>query len=128
MDDHHLMGQYRVPLEILVEILQFLGLKDAVRCRLVCKAWKSALENYVLFREVSLFMNCTKQTNLMKLRNYYLTHENGLYFKDREIFDYDLGARLRNLRVLFFCEFYYDSNKFAIQFTNLISEYPTGAS
>lgn len=122
MDDHNLMGQHWVPLEILIEVLQFLGIKDAIRCKLVCKAWKSALENYVLFREISLFVNCPRQSNLMRLPNHYLTHENSLYFSDRKIFDCDLSTRLQNLRILYFCEFYYDSNKYARHFTKLISE------
>lgn len=123
MDDHHLMGQHRIPLEVLIEILQFLGFKDAIRCKLVSKRWKYVLEKYVLFREASLFVNCTKETNRMKLSDHHMMHEKSLYFRDREIFDYDLGARLQNLRVLYFCEFYYDSNKYAAQFMKLISEY-----
>lgn len=123
MDDHHLMGQYRVPLEVLIEILQFLGFKDAIRCKLVCKRWKHALEKYVLFREASLFVNCTKETNLMRLSDRRMTHEKSFYFRGREIFDCDLAVRLQNLRVLYFCEFYFDSNKYAVQFMKLISEY-----
>ena len=122
MDDHNLMGQHWVPLEVLIEILRFLGVKDAMRCKLVCKAWKSALENYVLFRQISVFMNCHKQSNWMRLSNHYLAYDNSLSFGGRQIFDCDLGARLQNLRVLYFCEHFHDSNKHAVRFTKLISE------
>ena len=125
---------YDIPLEILIEILSFLGIKDAHHCRLVNKTWKYAIDNYALV-ELSLFLNCFKQTTLLKFNSQarsnestssstcYLGAEKGLYFQNEEIFKYDLSFIFRNLRLLCFSETFFYSNLFKNQFEGLISEF-----
>ena len=113
---------YGVPLEILIKILSCLGIKDARYCRLVNKTWKYAIDNYSLV-ELSLFLNCPKQTTLLKFDNFYLSAEKGLCFQNEEIFKYDLSFKFRNLRVLCFSETSFYSNLFQNQFEELISKF-----
>ena len=68
-----------LPANVLLKILDSLPTKDAIRCRLVCRAWHELIEQFVL-DELNIFLSIRQHTEYFDFRKCFSNLNKSLSF------------------------------------------------
>ena len=94
----------RIPIELLLNLSQFLGIRDRLRLRCVCKEWRSFMDEFCL-EELVLFLHIHPTLELWSYNSKAIEFRNLVFLRSYRCLSDEIGFKyaFRNVKKLFLC-------------------------